>query len=83
MQRSWTTSTSVPRATLAAASERSPSCSHTQPAPIAIASLTIRGASAGGRKTCTTSTGTSISASEARHGSPKISVWRGLTGMTR
>jgi hypothetical protein len=84
-QRFITTFNPPSSAIFAASSLRTPSCIHITLAPMAMASRAISGAASGLRNMSTTSTGSSMSESEAKIFCPSSSLPAcvGLTGMTR
>src|SRR5918994_7011954 len=83
MQRPATTESPPSAASWIASVVCVPSWNQTTSAPIPTASLAMLSASAAGRNTSTTSTGTSISSKEVHTCSPRISPPLGLTGMMR
>ena len=83
MHRPVTTVRPASRPIAAASSERMPGWSQSTFAPISAAVFAIAGASSAGRKTCTTSTGTSTSLRSGKLGSPSTSDAFGLTGTIR
>ena len=83
MHRFATTVRPASRASVTASSVCVPGWNHSVLAPTAIALRAMSSASAGGRNTSTTSTGTSMSRSDAYERSPRTSPPRGFTGTIR
>src|SRR5262249_26993677 len=83
MHLSMTTVRPPAAARAAASSLLMPVCSHSAFAPIFTASSAIGGVSSGLRNTSTISTGTGMSLKDPYDFSPRTSLSRGLTGITR